>query len=355
LDGLRAVAIGLVILSHSAETRGAHFPRGLWYLGPLGVEIFFVISGFLITLLLLRELRKSEVVSLKGFYLRRVFRILPPFFGYLAAIFALQAVGMVHIPNRAWTAALTCTINLGSYRDIPWELAQLWSLSVEEHFYLAWPLCLALLGPRRAWPVAAACVVATPFVRLLVRREFAGIVDADYFTLTRMDSIAIGCCLAFALARDSGRRSVSLSTTRSAVLGVSSLVLLALARWLRSPAMAGTLAADMLPQTFNGLASAGLILICVSHPRTAVGRILNSPVLVFVGVISYSLYLWQQLFLNKYSDSWVCAWPVNLVLALAAATLSHYLVERPFLKLKDRLAHHSKVRTESPRPELKPI
>jgi peptidoglycan/LPS O-acetylase OafA/YrhL len=112
LDGLRGIAIVLVILSHTAGTKGAKLPLPLRYVGGLGVEIFFVISGFLITLLLLREMRATGKISLKHFYMRRSLRILPAYFAYLGGLALMQSARQVRIPFGDWFGALTYTINL---------------------------------------------------------------------------------------------------------------------------------------------------------------------------------------------------------------------------------------------------
>ena len=137
LDGLRAAAIALVILGHGVGTWGApKFLAPLTHAGNLGVRVFFVISGFLITTLLLRELDATHAVSLKNFYARRSLRILPAFLIYVAAIQTLLAFGVVDSPPGDTVRALTFTMN---YRDDKsWPLNHLWSLSVEEQFYLLW-------------------------------------------------------------------------------------------------------------------------------------------------------------------------------------------------------------------------
>ena len=137
LDGWRAVSIGLVLVQHS--TMAAGFPPALtpWIkrfdLGSLGVQFFFVISGFLITWLLLQEQARHGRISLKHFYLRRALRILPVYFFYL---FVLGCLTRYEQPGYLWAANLTFTTN---YFWPPEGTAHFWSLGVEEQFYLLWP------------------------------------------------------------------------------------------------------------------------------------------------------------------------------------------------------------------------
>ena len=196
IDGLRAVSVTFVILGHLVGTHG--FPRGLYPLGwfaEFGVRIFFVISGFLITTLLLKELELTHQISLKRFYFRRIFRIFPASYAYIAAIAALGLAHIVYLKSADLLHAATYTVNYHSVRG--WYLGHLWSLSVEEQFYLLWPLALKISGRRRGMAVALAVCVACPFIRMA---EFALLpaarmgVGERFETLA--DIIATGCLLA---------------------------------------------------------------------------------------------------------------------------------------------------------------
>ena len=149
LDGLRAVSIVLVVMEHLHRTNG--FPQGGFDnfagdYGRLGVTIFFVISGFLITTLLLREEDKAGRVSLWRFYARRALRIIPAFLMFMFAIVAAERLGWVQLNPGDLTASFTYTVNYKPDRS--WDIGHLWSLSVEEQFYLLWPFTLVMLGRR---------------------------------------------------------------------------------------------------------------------------------------------------------------------------------------------------------------
>ncbi|MGH9888077.1 MAG: acyltransferase family protein, partial [bacterium] len=133
--------------------------------GDIGVRAFFVLSGFLITTLLLRERARDGTISLRGFYLRRALRIFPAFYAYLAVLIVLRAAGTIAPSNSDLAFAGTYTMNFHAERA--WQVGHLWSLSVEEQFYLAWPLTLIVLGTRRALILALAAIAVAPLVRMV--------------------------------------------------------------------------------------------------------------------------------------------------------------------------------------------
>jgi peptidoglycan/LPS O-acetylase OafA/YrhL len=149
LDGWRAVAITAVILCHAfgREDTGSKINSLILSLGQQGVSLFFTISGYLITTLLLDE-RQRGGISLRGFYIRRAFRILPPAYIYLAAVATIGVSGLIHLaPGEILSAALVYN-NYWPSRS--WFTQHFWSLSMEEHFYLLWPSLLTLSGLVRA-------------------------------------------------------------------------------------------------------------------------------------------------------------------------------------------------------------
>lgn len=158
LDGLRGISILMVLLGHLAGTRG--FPLSAaagnrTAVAAIGVHVFFVISGFLITGLLLAELAATDRIRLSRFYFRRTLRIFPPYYALIASLVLAQALGFLSLAPGDVLHALTYTSNYDAGRS--WSIGHTWSLGVEEQFYLLWPACLVLLGARRA--LVAAVVV----------------------------------------------------------------------------------------------------------------------------------------------------------------------------------------------------
>ena len=337
LDGLRAVSIALVLIEHGAMTAG--FPHTgtlggvVGNLGGIGVDIFFAISGFLITLLILRELRRAETVSLRGFYTRRFLRLMPAAAVFLLTVFVLQRMGHVHMGGRNWLHVMTYTVNFDPRPA--WETGHLWSLSIEEQFYLAWPVALLLLGPWRAGVTAAAVVVAAPLIRLVMLRVHPHDMGRfDTWTPLRVDCIAAGCVLALA-AGNPGFQARARTSGRVATVMIAALAVAVLAS-----TMIGTRVAAynvILEESLRAVVIAALIWLSINHSGSAWGRLLERTPLVLAGALSYSLYLWQQLFLGPHRGGTAMRLPLALACAASAAVASYFLIERPFLRLKDRV------------------
>jgi len=330
LDGLRAISIALVLLGHLSGTRGfVRLDLGIGDYAHLGVVVFFVISGFLITRLMLSEHTKSGRVSLKLFYARRALRLFPAAYAFIACVALLWLAGIVQLQPRDMWHAVTYTMNY--LPDRSWQFGHLWSLSVEEQFYLIWPCTFVLFGTRRAGWVLAAVILFGPVARsgawLLLRGT--PYYDLEMFPMVA-DSIAMGCLL----AKVGGwleRKNWYLRLFKPAYsLALVALVLL-INRYM------GYTVISVFGTSIVNAGLAILIHRSVYCSRDGVGRILNWKPIAFVGVLSYSLYLWQQLFLNRSSGAWVNAFPQNLAFAVAAALGSYFLLEKPLLKLRRRL------------------
>jgi peptidoglycan/LPS O-acetylase OafA/YrhL len=342
LDGLRAVAILLVIFAHSSFYGDDLLPlrmlRGRS--GFLGVQIFFVLSGFLITTLMLREVQRSGRLHLGRFYLRRALRIVPVYAAYLLVLVLLQAEGVVRIAGLQWAAALTWTVNLMPGK-IPWALSHFWSLCVEEHFYLLWPLLMVALPPRWCRRVIPLCLAGAFLLRwlLLLVNPAAPI---DLLTWTRIDDIAVGCGMAFVAQEARWRDRLDRLTTSTGCLALLLLVFAGAqvvcsrivgARLLGPGALEGAIA---IANTINSLTVAVLMWLVLTRPTCLLGRVLNHPVAITLGVLSYSAYLWHVPLCEEV-PAWMAAFPQNLVFIFAVALASYKCIEQPFLRLKDRL------------------
>ncbi len=330
LDGLRAISIALVMLGHLSGTRGFKgLDLGVGDYAHLGVVVFFVISGFLITRLLLLEYAKKGYVSLKLFYARRALRLLPAAYAFIACVSLLWLAGIVHLKTGDLWHAVTYTVNYQP--GTSWAVAHLWSLSVEEQFYLLWPCTFVMLGPQRVSWVAAGVILLGPVARIGNRVFLAGTPyhDLEMFPMVA-DSLAMGCLLARVSSWLEGRKWYLVLFQPAYSLGLLALILLINRH--QEHTVVSVFGASII-----NLSLAILIHRCVYLSRDWVGRVLNWKPVVFGGVLSYSLYLWQQLFLNRYSIAWKNAFPQNLLFAIASALASYLLLERPLLKLRHRL------------------
>jgi peptidoglycan/LPS O-acetylase OafA/YrhL len=344
LDGVRAIAILLVLYAHSSIP--GHAQRILSAIkarsGFLGVQLFFVLSGFLITTLLLRELARTGRVSRSGFYLRRALRILPVYLLYLAVVAVLPCSENTRLSGFDWLTALTYTVNFHP-APIPLAISHVWSLSVEEHFYLLWPLIMAgctVAGSRRAVLGCIVFCVGFRCLGLLVFPNAGGVLDI--WTFSRMDDIAFGCLLAL-LAGDplwrlrldrAAASPLALAVIVAALLTSQVLGTRLVGLRLLSPeafAFVGSLA-----NTVNACGIALLLWTAMTRSEGMIGRVLNSRLLSGIGTISYSLYLWHVVFCDP-QRGLLSAFPVNIVCMFASALLSYHLIEKQFLAFKDRL------------------
>jgi len=298
------------LLGHVYGTN--HYPRNTFtkfisQSAHLGVQIFFVISGFLITTLLLKEHERTGRINLPRFFLRRTLRIFPAAFAYIAI------VAIVARPHFL-VYALTYTMCYAP-QTRPWILGHLWSLSVEEQFYLLWPVAL-LLGFRYRVKIGIAVVLLAPFARLAFWK--AGLHEIDEYFPAVCDSLMMGCLLAFFYPRLRTRYRALLDVEIFTALGVLVLA----SQWLMSRVRIQIAFGAFVP-----FAIALFLFIAIERADW----FLNNRLTRTVGVLSYSLYLWQQPFLNRTHAAWWTTFPLNLVLAGCCALLSFYLVERPYL------------------------
>jgi peptidoglycan/LPS O-acetylase OafA/YrhL len=326
LDGIRALSIALVLFCHTSGTR--FFPSFEYirqYAGNFGVRVFFVVSGFLITTLLLEELSKTGRISLKWFYFRRFFRIFPAAYAFILVFSILAFLGVVELSLPQILHAFTYTVNYQKVSN--WNTGHLWSLSVEEQFYLLWPAVLAISGRKKGMWIAAAAMVIAPALRT-AGHYWAPSPRWNYVFEANMDTLATGCLLAGLRQRLADSASYCRFRASRAFLVVPAVGVAAY--FLQGNPAFG------LPLGFTLMnVSIALCIERAVRSRTdLLGRFLNWGPLSFVGVLSYSLYLWQEPFLNRLGTSPLCWFPINLICAGSAALASYYLVERPFLKLR---------------------
>jgi peptidoglycan/LPS O-acetylase OafA/YrhL len=343
LDGWRALSIGLVMLHHSqiqlAVPVIGPLLQSLAHFGEVGVELFFAISGLLICSRLLEEESRAGRISVKAFYIRRFFRILPAAIFYLLVLVVLGALRIIHVLPMDWFSALFFFRNYAmlfeylNHSPLPlhWYTGHFWSLSMEEHFYLVLPAVLVAFKRTRRW-VLAGMAVSVALWRIVLTQVLHRAYQFNFRTDTHVDALLIPALIALAfypLTRNQLARRYIPAWSFPMFLVMELLLLTA-----RVPCFF-TLQAIVLPL---------LILSTVLHPNTLQGRILESKPLRWIGWISYSLYLWQQLFFGVNfvgSPSGLALLrktPINLVALLVCATFSYYVIEKPFIRLGHKLA-----------------
>lgn len=312
LDGWRGIAILLVIADHMqcGFFRGAH-PYG--FIGQHGVTLFFVLSGFLITSKLLSELQANGRISLARFCRRRFWRLMPAAWAYMLVVGFVFAHTEFAPPLHEWLAAVFFYRNYVHPTQL--LLQHFWSLSIEEQFYLAWPALLLIARPRRSLVIASVLVIGIEVWRWWNWNALMADPLKSHFTQFRADSLLIGCIAAIILADKPFRIS---SRVAYALLGGFAVCCVAVQ--------------VVIPAVESMLIAVLICGRCEWFPR----RILEASPMVFIGRISYSLYLWQSVFLTTPIKGFLSL-IVRLACAFAFATLSFYLLEKP-LRSRVRVA-----------------
>jgi len=353
LDGWRAIAVIAVLLDHTPPLQSIFLRHHLQARGGQGVFMFFAISGFLICSRLLEEEARRGRISPRNFYVRRAFRILPAAVVYLLVIALLGKAGAIRFSPGSWRAALLFYENYWGLFATPttpsWQTGHFWSLSVEEHFYLLLPGIL-LLFPR-----------ARKIVLLLLACVSIGWLSVFLYT-----------------ASDAKLRQFWLPRTEFSLSALLIAAMVAIA--LRSPAVKARAVRWLSPWWVCGVAAVAayydsswgsrghlwfeivvgrvllnplVVVATVLHPMNWITRLLETAPLKFVGRISYSLYLWQQLFLIR-----TTVYPgairvlqrpgVGTACAVVCAVASYYLIETPMIRLGRRFqAAHKEMRREA--------
>lgn len=327
LDGLRAVSVALVVLTHT----------NIFITHKLGVEIFFVISGFLITSLLLREKIDYGFISLKKFYIRRFFRIIPVAFLYITFILLLNITGQLN-PEIGWFYFFCAAFSLANLFNNTWYFTHFWSLATEEQFYLFFPLVLRK-GTR-----FYLLFVLFFFIAIFTARFFEGTITKKaypdpgdlmhymhYFihAIKYFEGILIGSLLAVFLFKN--YVGVFASLFKKVLADV--LLILSVAVLWKYNNIGG-----IFNHTLLLTAIAFFILNNLKPSKDPVFFLLNTRVFRYIGLMSYSIYVWQQPF-TKFIP-WAGAFPgagslwFNMLLLAVVVLVSYNFWEKYFLKLK---------------------
>jgi peptidoglycan/LPS O-acetylase OafA/YrhL len=343
LDGWRTVAILSVIFFHDSIHRVGRFSNSFLHThGDLGVDLFFAISGILICSRLLEEERITGKISLRGFYIRRIFRICPAAWTFLFTYLLLAAFHLVPMDFGGVITAFLMVRNFWVHfaGDAPntWYTIHFWSLSVEEHFYLLLPALLVFGKSRRVQLLGLLSCLCLIWVEVVMHFPTLRVANVWIRTDVRLHALLIPALFAVLLGRQHIRKFVI--------------------RWFR-PWLVITL--FVLTEiiwsrvTNHVIQNAGLLIIPIGfplivvstmlHPRAWVTRLLETWPMRSIGRISYSLYLWQQIFFvsghtpARWPLSTLQVFPFNYLAAFACAIASYYVIEKPLIRVGHRLAH----------------
>jgi peptidoglycan/LPS O-acetylase OafA/YrhL len=343
LDGVRGVAVLLVVASHSIP---------LMHGGVIGVDLFFVLSGFLITSILLQEHRATGSIDIGRFYLRRALRLLPAMFPVLLLVTGYAAIRQ---SPETFAATVSDAKSILFYY-FNWELAlshenyyahhqplfmHFWSLSVEDQFYLVWPVLLIgllwLKAPRAMLLILFVGGIVIPACARLVFYE-PGRYWLNFRTDLRVDDLVWRAFTAWAIyagwfaPRGQAARLLSWAGLAAGV----ALLLIATQEIFHN----GYLMRGLM--SVVGFLSALLIMVAAYYPPALLRHVLEIAPLCFTGRISYALYLWHMpILIIAHDELPASGWYTfgAVAVSFAAATISYYALERPFLRLKDRIGH----------------
>ena len=333
--GCAAVAVILVLIAHFSPWHATGTALDTFIQKAVfGVEIFFVLSGFLITHLLLREEAKTGSIHLGMFYARRALRILPPLLALLLSVYLADRLGLVSVPREDFFAGLFFIRN---YVGSSTELGHLWSLGIEEQYYLVWPLLLILIaGMRMRALLCVAVVVLSPFwIHYCHASSGDTLAINDGRTDFRLQPIVLGSLLALLRGMPTSGQWLKSWPMTSPWVMAPVLALLGLSAF--TSAFNLPILRFMNPSISN-LCVAYLINHVITNARSPLTRILELPPITWIGKLSYSLYLWQQPFsLVCEPPGWLRFFPWNLLASVILAHVSYFVVEQPFLLLRTRL------------------
>lgn len=342
LSGLRALSIIFVLLGHFTH-KGyliLKFPLSFFADSQLGVNIFFVISGFLITRILITQ-EANGTISLVNFYKRRSLRIFPAYYFLLIVYALLQLLNIFHFNTLSWLSSI---LYFKYFAITDWETAHFWSLSIEEQFYLLWPFIFINFKKHRIH-ISIFILCCTPLIRYFAYLNYFNFrfLTESTSMFHRMDAIMTGCLLA--LTFDKWESVLTLVKSKlSDKIKVTYVIILFIflipSHFFILNVFHFNIDFILIPfgtryGSISNILIAFLIVESIQHNDSFWFKTLNSKLFVYLGSISYSLYLWQQMFFSEklkcYSN-----FPLNIFLIFVLANISYYFIEKPFLKFKNK-------------------
>ena len=356
LNGLRAISIFIVAFNHLRDNHFLSDNIFLKYLGiflfngALGVGIFFIISGFLITTLLIEEQNAYGSISLRNFYIRRVIRIFPAYYFLLLVCFFFQKINYLESSGLSWATVITFTKQF--YRKGPPELGPLWSLSVEEFFYLLWPY-IFIRFKDKLLPLVSLLIAAIALNRLILTNLPQYNFSKTIFTVG--DALLIGCVAAIKFDEIS-----SFVKQRPAIIYVLFFALLSFIYLdnfifvnaykegnikMLSPSLIwralSALSSSLLGNT--GLLTNICVVLIIIYSIVSRGlwfKVLNLPIMNHIGKLSYSIYLYFAFFTSDRPNLHTAPLLILLLCTYVVAVISYNLIEKPFFKFRKYFSGH---------------
>ncbi|MBD1363951.1 acyltransferase [Mucilaginibacter sp. ZT4R22] len=329
LNGIRGVAVLMVVIAHMIVLQYRAFSN-LIFIGSLGVNIFFVLSGFLITTLCIKEKIVTGTLSLKKFYIRRALRILPVAYLYIGVIIVLNLtvklnVNAVSILSSALFAADFSYFKKTAYH---WDLGHYWSLAVEEQFYLIFPVFI-----KKSFYLFVGLVMFILFVLpVILYLQSANIIinSGPFYALThflvKFQAISLGCffsVLCFKGYLNFGK-----------LKWVITLACIAAIFFIKYDDVFSIKA--VFVNLFLSVLTGFIIVNSIYTTSDVIFKFFNFKPLATIGILSYSIYIWQQLFVSNDEKFWPSLYPFNIAFLIVVPCISYYFYESFFLRLKTK-------------------
>lgn len=341
-DGIRGISIIFVLLTHlglySFLPDNIFMKKHIYMLisGTTGVTIFFALSGFLITRILLIEKSKVGTINLLLFYKKRFLRLLPPLVIFYTAIAFLMFFGKIHTTVIGFLFSIFYLYNFVPNEFYTGELGHTWSLAVEEQFYFTWPFVILLFSKKKTIKIGLLLIlISILFVFLLNNWEYKdSIYLNNLFKVNRwfFPAVApiitgsIASIIIFSLNNKVSKRILNIMVIVGLILYLSPLVYIS--KYYQISVIIQAIGISSL-----------LVWVFCNQNSFVVNKVLSNRVLSFIGVISYGIYVYQGLFLRTgpSGNLNVQQFPLNIILVFVVSILSYYLLEKPVLKYKKRL------------------
>jgi peptidoglycan/LPS O-acetylase OafA/YrhL len=314
-------------------------------LGAIGVRLFFILSGFLITFLLIDEFEKKGKILIKHFFIRRALRIFPCFYAYLIALIFLKIFGIIDITSDTILWAFLYIQNFNVFQlenafSSSWLVIHSWSLSVEEQFYIIYPFIFKLIKPfanNKLHLLIIGSFLVGAFFRTF-NYSFPNIsrITGGSF-LMHSDYLIWGCCIAFGYKKYKEIAFIKISQYKYLFL----IIAIILSVFASKYEFVGGFYAIFCGSIIL-ISNAYVLVFFLLFPNSGIGKVMEYKPLIFIGKLSYSLYVWQQLFLGSTSlwlkYQFLTIFPVNIVMVIGCALVSYYVIEIPFLRLKSKFS-----------------
>lgn len=335
-NGIRGIAVLMVLVTHFKLSNYLLYEIDITsiYHGTTGVYIFFCLSGFLITYILIKEFEKTKTLNIKNFLIRRALRLLPVMIAYCLVLLLLMSFGYIETNIPSLIYAITYTTNFSLRKHYSPLLYHFWSLSVEEHFYLFYPLFFKLKSKIKILIILGVLIIISLIVKVLQVNYILYVkqlTDNYRWTIPAILPILTGAFMALSITYPKVKQFIENNKFLLLAMGFilfSSEVLIHTIYFKKLG----------LNYLFQSIGIAFILTFVFIHQKSIIVKILEFPPLTFIGKISYGLYIWHMLFSDLVVKN-IISLPIGVISSFFVSILSYYTIERYFLQKKDKFKY----------------